>query len=633
MNKSAVKSFFLRILNFVTFADLAIRKKFILFSAGTLFWIVVTSAIGFIMLFYLNEESGKLVDIVEPHQKVLNGVVRKLSFASIGVHEIFLSDRSDEIRGYLLKAHNNLEESRSDLDTLRSGGVIKESSQEGERIINSQFYVRPVVETVRAKVIQTVISDIKKLETLLTEIDRAREPGKAAAPAFRENLSGYDTITQNTIALLNKTVIDLSREGGAISLIIKNGFHTALILIILTLITGSSLSIIFGVLISLNLVKPINEIVSNFRAFTSKKDYEKKIKATSKDEIGTLADEYNKFMASIEALTSFKKIIEEDETVDDVYLRLGNLLTREFGLSNCVIYEISTHKNIIKPAFPPDVSFQELRCNVDILLNCDLCRVKRTGHIIASLENTDICKSSNTGPDEVHVCIPIFISGKVGGVAQFVTDKNEAASPEFKEKISKAQQYITEAQPVLEAKRTMRAFKESSLKDGLTGLYNRRFLEETSDSLVAGVQRRNTTLGFLMCDLDFFKEVNDKYGHDVGDTVLKETSNVIKKSVRTSDLVIRFGGEEFLVLLIDIQAGTSVEIAEKIRASMEGTKIKITAGFISKNISIGICEFPHDTQSFWEAIKFADVALYKAKDSGRNRVMRFAPEMWTEERF
>lgn len=388
-----------------------------------------------------------------------------------------------------------------------------------------------------------------------------------------------------------------------------------------------------GVLISLNLVKPVNEIVSNFRAFTSKKDFAREIKATAKDEIGTLAREYNKFIAAIESMTSFKKIIEEDETVDDVYLRLGNLLTREFGLSSCVIYEISTYKNIIKTAFPPDISFQELHCNVNILLNCDLCRVKRTGHIITSRENTDICKFSNTGPEEVHVCIPIFISGKVGGVVQFVSDKNEAASPEFKEKIGKAKQYITEAQPVLEAKRIMRALKESSLKDGLTGLYNRRFLEETSDSIIAGVQRRNTTLGFLMCDLDFFKEVNDKHGHDVGDTVLKETSNVIKKSVRTSDLVIRFGGEEFLVLLIDIQAGTSAEIAEKIRSSMELTKIKITGGFISKNISIGISEFPQDTQSFWEAIKFADVALYKAKDSGRNRVMRFAPEMWTEERF
>ncbi len=248
MDKSAVKSFFLRILNTLTFTNLPIRKKFILFSAGTLFWILVTSAIGFIMLSYLNEKSGKLVDIVEPHQKVLNGVVRKLSCANIDVHKIFLSDRSDEISGYLHKARNCLEESRSSLNTLRSGGIIKESSQPGEPI-NYQFYVRPVGEAVGEKQIETVIDDIKKLEILLTEIARAREPGKAAAPAFRENLSGYDTITQNTIALLNKTVIDLSREGGAISLTIKKGFNIALILIILTFITGSSLSIIFGVLI------------------------------------------------------------------------------------------------------------------------------------------------------------------------------------------------------------------------------------------------------------------------------------------------------------------------------------------------------------------------------------------------
>jgi diguanylate cyclase (GGDEF)-like protein len=205
--------------------------------------------------------------------------------------------------------------------------------------------------------------------------------------------------------------------------------------------------------------------------------------------------------------------------------------------------------------------------------------------------------------------------------------------PEIREKIKKSQQYIQEAQPVLEAKRIMRAFKESSIRDGLTDIYNRRFLEETSETLVSGILRRKTSLGLLMCDLDFFKEVNDKYGHDTGDKVLKATAEVIKKSVRTSDLVIRFGGEEFLVLLIDIHPETSIEIAEKIRITMEQTKVSITGGAISKTISIGVCEFPQDTQSFWEAIKFADVALYKAKETGRNKVIRFASDMWTEDRY
>ena len=136
-----------------------------------------------------------------------------------------------------------------------------------------------------------------------------------------------------------------------------------------------------------------------------------------------------------------------------------------------------------------------------------------------------------------------------------------------------------------------------------------------------------------MCDLDFFKQVNDVYGHNIGDSVLRETSNIIKKCVRTSDLVIRFGGEEFLVLMLDINQGETEKAAEKIRETIESTKIKVSDGTIKKTISLGVSEFPADAESFWQAIKFADVALYKAKDTGRNKVVRFTEEMWEEQEF
>jgi len=630
--KESIKSFFYKIIDILTFTDLPIRKKFILFSAGTLFWIVVTSAIGFIMLFRLSTESKKLVDIIEPQQKVLNSVIRQLTEASMTVHQIFIIENMDAMQNNFHKAKLSIEECHSYLILLRTGGFIREYSQSGNQL-NIEFYVSPVTGSEKKASIEDVIAKIVKLENLLSEITYAKESNMINPITLREKLSEYDTLTQSILRTLNKSAVSLSQEGGNISDIIKRGFKTALILIILTFFFGASLSIIFGVLISLNLVKPINAIVSNFRSFTSKKDVVKEIKVTSKDEIGTLASEYNKFISTIDAMTSFKKIIEEDETVDDVYFRLGNILTNELGLHNSTIYEISTYKNTIKPIYPPDPVVSDLYCDMDVLLNCDLCRVKRTGHIISSKEHKDICKFFRREKGDVHICIPIFISGKVGGVVQFVFSKDEASLPELKEKINKTRQYITEAQPVLESKRIMRAFKESSIKDALTGIYNRRFLEETSESLVAGIQRRNTTLGFLMCDLDFFKEVNDKYGHDIGDAVLKETSNIIKKGVRNADIVIRFGGEEFLVLLVDVQPGTALEIGNKIRAAMEQTKITITGGVINKTISIGISEFPQDTQSFWEAIKFADVALYKAKETGRNRVVRFSPEMWIEERY
>jgi len=199
--------------------------------------------------------------------------------------------------------------------------------------------------------------------------------------------------------------------------------------------------------------------------------------------------------------------------------------------------------------------------------------------------------------------------------------------------VLRAQQYIKEALPVLEAKRLMDTLKESSLRDPMTGLYNRRFLEEYSETLVAMTHRRGTNIGLLMCDLDFFKEVNDTYGHNVGDVVLREVANIIRESVRSSDMVVRFGGEEFLAILQDIKDGEAINVGEKIRKKVEETKIKMPRGFIHKTISVGIAEFPKDAANFWQSIKYADIALYKAKDSGRNQVVRFTKDMWTADTY
>ena len=134
--------------------------------------------------------------------------------------------------------------------------------------------------------------------------------------------------------------------------------------------------------------------------------------------------------------------------------------------------------------------------------------------------------------------------------------------------------------------------------------------------------------------MDFFKVVNDTYGHETGDVVLIKTAEVLKSCVRTSDMVIRYGGEEFIVLLIDVKTSQdTLALAEKIRATMELTVINVPTGTLKKTISIGVSEFPQDTDGFWEAIKFADVALYRAKEEGRNRVVRFTTDMWQQEKY
>jgi diguanylate cyclase (GGDEF)-like protein len=275
-------------------------------------------------------------------------------------------------------------------------------------------------------------------------------------------------------------------------------------------------------------------------------------------------------------------------------------------------------------------------CSPEILEDANFCRAKRTGHDISSLEFPHICKQFPHKDRLEHHCIPMIANGRVVGVVQFLHDKE--STPEnlerFEHMVKRAARYIKEATPVIEAKRFASALHETTMRDPMTDLYNRRFLESYTDTLVASTMRRKTKVGVLMCDMDFFKEVNDTYGHETGDIVLIKTAEVLKSCVRASDMVIRYGGEEFIVLLIDVKSRQEIiDLAERIRRKMEDTVINVPDGSLKKTMSIGASEFPADSTGFWEAIKYADVALYRAKDEGRNRVVAFSPEMWTEEKY
>ena len=121
-----------------------------------------------------------------------------------------------------------------------------------------------------------------------------------------------------------------------------------------------------------------------------------------------------------------------------------------------------------------------------------------------------------------------------------------------------------------------------------------------------------------MCDLDFFKEVNDKYGHDIGDTVLKETAHVIKKTVRDSDIVVRFGGEEFILLLPDTGLHQAFIVADKIRKAVSDKNFEYFAESVT--LSAGVAESA-ESEDHEALIMVADERLYKGKKTGKNRVV------------
>jgi diguanylate cyclase (GGDEF)-like protein len=172
---------------------------------------------------------------------------------------------------------------------------------------------------------------------------------------------------------------------------------------------------------------------------------------------------------------------------------------------------------------------------------------------------------------------------------------------------------------------------QNSLTDPMTGLYNRRYLEEFTKNLVAYAERTKSTFSVLMADLDFFKQVNDTYGHDAGDIVLKELAMTLSSNVRETDMVVRYGGEEFLLVLRDTGAEDADMVAKKLRVTVEAMKVQLPGVQLQKTLSIGVATFQEDSDSFWQIVKYADVAMYQAKESGRNRILHFSPEMWTEQ--
>ena len=133
-------------------------------------------------------------------------------------------------------------------------------------------------------------------------------------------------------------------------------------------------------------------------------------------------------------------------------------------------------------------------------------------------------------------------------------------------------------------------------------------------------EQYNIDLAFIMVDLDHFKKCNDNFGHLVGDVVLKEVAGILKQNVREIDLVGRFGGEEFCILLPEANKADAYVVAERIRKAVEGYTIKAYDETLSITISMGISSFPEGSRGLDELIENADTALYEAKRQGRNRI-------------
>lgn len=173
--------------------------------------------------------------------------------------------------------------------------------------------------------------------------------------------------------------------------------------------------------------------------------------------------------------------------------------------------------------------------------------------------------------------------------------------------------------------------RHMSQTDGLTGLDNRRHIEERLREMWEHGQRLHEPVACVMADLDKFKSVNDTYGHQAGDAVLKQLALILKREAREIDRIGRYGGEEFMLLLPGTVLDSAVTFAERVRKEVEGHTFTFEGGSLRRTASFGVSAWPHPRIRDCEVlVRAADDALYVAKETGRNRVIRFDSEEFNQ---
>jgi diguanylate cyclase (GGDEF)-like protein len=224
-----------------------------------------------------------------------------------------------------------------------------------------------------------------------------------------------------------------------------------------------------------------------------------------------------------------------------------------------------------------------------------------------------------------YTCIPIVGRGQILGMlhlrGEILRRRQTAAA--LDDSVERLADQLSLSLTNIELREKL---ENMALRDGLTGLYNRRFLDETLERDLSKLKRDNKKAALLLLDVDHFKRFNDTHGHQAGDEALRRVGTALAAAVRASDVVCRYGGEEFLVFLPDCDQTEAVAKAEKIRAAVAGTSMTMGDRVIpSVTISIGLAMYPAHARTRAQVIQAADRALYRAKGDGRNRVVTAEP--------
>jgi diguanylate cyclase (GGDEF)-like protein len=326
--------------------------------------------------------------------------------------------------------------------------------------------------------------------------------------------------------------------------------------------------------------------------------------STAVDEAARLLEERQQLREMTEMLQSARGREEAEHVLAG---HLVALLPRTSG----TVYLHAPSRHVLDP-------FASWGPSPDAQLLPDECWALRLGKPYVSHGADHVRCAHTVQPNGHSVCVPLVASGETIGVFTVQSDAADGRGDDTGRVTAVAERLAMPLANLL-LRETLR---EQSIRDPLTGAYNRRFLEESAAREIARAIRQDGVLSLALLDLDHFKRINDTFGHSVGDSLLRAMGRFLTARVRRADLVCRFGGEEFALLLPgSTRAEAIARIDELRRRAVEITCEDGRGGSVTATFSAGVSEYPADGDSLDELLATADAALYRAKAAGRDGVL------------